>query len=296
MRIKSPTETILCNGTTIRTLLDKIKSNRRGRLKRFFNDANKWQAFVADNERLSVEFRASNSYTVSSLDYSSVKDSLINLYKGSYNFEECRYISDIRNIYRSVRCPYCGQGVCSSLDHYFDKDAFCELSLNVWNLVPSCGDCNFKKLNSKINSPTERFLHPFFDEHFIDGSAMRLYFVHVELFDTPHMFTTTLTPHPDLDDNIKSIVNWHLRNMEIESRNGLIIREELTYWVNKVRNRIARLNSEQLVFDFLQEEYVDEVEFSWRGVVLNSMISNQSNFNTVYLIISNPQFSTNPTV
>jgi len=296
MKIKLPTETVLHHGTTIRTLLESIKSKRRGRLRKFFNDANNWQAFISDNERLSVEFNASNNYTVSALDYSAVKKSILNLYKGSNTLAECRYISKIRTLYKNVRCPYCGQGVCSSLDHYFDKDAFCELSLNVWNLVPSCGDCNFKKLNKKIHSSTERFLHPFFDEHFSEGLAMSLYFVRVELFYFPHIFTTTLTSHPDLDSNTQSIVNWHIRNMGVESRNGLIIREDLTYWVKKVRNRIDRLNSEQLVFEYLQEEYRDEVEFSWRGVVLNSIISNQNNFNTVYRIVLNPEFSTDPTV
>lgn len=296
MKIKNPTETILLNGTTIRTLLEGIKNNRRGHLRAFLEDANNWQAFVADNERLSVDFESSNNYIASATDYSSIRQSLINLYNDSRKYDECKFIPEIRTLYKSLRCPFCGQGVCSTLDHYFDKDAFCELSLNVWNLVPSCGDCNFKKLNNKIDSPTERFLHPFFDEHFANGSEMSLYFVHVELFNSIHMFTTTLTPHPSLDHNIKSVVNWHLRSMEIESRNGVIIREELSYWINKVRKRSARLNSEQLVFDFLREEYEDEIEFSWRGVVLNSIISNQNNFNTVYLIITNPHFTINHTI
>lgn len=296
MKIKNPIETVLNNGTTVRTLLEAIKSNRKGRLRAFLEDAGNWRAFVADNERLSVEFESSNNYIASTTDYSSIRQSLINLYNESRKYDECKFISKIRKLYKSLRCPFCGQGVCSTLDHYFDKDAFCELSLNVWNLVPSCGDCNFKKLNNKIASPTERFLHPFFDEQFANGSEMSLYFVHVESFNLNHIFTTSLTAHPNLDDNIKSIVSWHLRSMEIESRNGVIIREELSYWINKVRKRSAQLNSKQLVLDFLQEEYEDEIHFSWRGVVLNSITSNQNNFNTVYLIISNPQFTTNNTI
>ncbi|HHQ6722086.1 hypothetical protein [Serratia fonticola] len=296
MKIKIPTETVLHSGTTIKTLLEDIKSNRKGNLKRFLNNTNNWQAFITDNERFSVEFNTSNNYICSTTDYSSVRKSLINLYNDSGKYQECKFIPDIRKLYKNIRCPFCGQGVCSTLDHYFDKDTFCELSLNVWNLVPSCGDCNFKKLTSKIDSPTERFLHPFFDEHFTNGLEMRLYFVSVELFNNPHIFILTLTSHPDLDANIKSIVNWHIRKMEIESRNGLIIREEFSYWVNKVRKRIARLNSKQLVFDFLQEEYDDENEFSWRGVVLHSIITDQNNFDAVYLVITDPQFSTTPSI
>lgn len=294
MKIKSPNETVLLNGTTIRTLLESVKENRRGRLRNFFNDANNWRAFVADNERLSIEFKATNDYCASTVNYASVKESLINLYKGSSSFSECKYISDIRKSYRSVRCPYCGQGVCSSLDHYFDKDAFCELSLNVWNLVPSCGDCNFTKLNSKINSPTKRFLHPFFDEYFVDGSAIQLYFIHIELFRNPHIPVLTLIPHPNLDNDTKSVVKWHIEKMEIESRNGLIIRADFAYWVKKVRKKAAKLNTHQLILEFLQDEYEDEIEFSWRAAVLYSIISNYDNFQTFYSLTMDHQFSLNP--
>jgi 5-methylcytosine-specific restriction endonuclease McrA len=294
MKIKTPAETILLNGTTIKTLLEKVKGNRRGNLRAFLNNANNWRKFILDNERLSLEFEATNNYSVSTINYSTVRESLINLYNSSKNYQECSYISDMRDLYKNIKCPYCGQGVCSTLDHYFDKDAFCELSLNVWNLVPSCGDCNFKKLNKRIDSPTERFLHPFFDEHFKNGSEMELYFVRLELFSNTYFYVLNLQAHPSIDDNTKSIVNWHINKMDIASRNGLIIREEFKYWINKVRRRINRLTDEQLVLLFLQEELEDENKFSWRGVVLNSIISDRENFQRAYTIIIDRNFLTSP--
>ncbi|EOX3824856.1 hypothetical protein [Enterobacter roggenkampii] len=294
MKIKPPTEVILLNGLTIRNLLESVKNNRRGRLKSFLNDANNWQEFISDNERLISEFEQSHDYSASVTNYSIIKKPLINLYNSSKKYVECKYIAVMRDSYKNIKCPYCGQGVCSTLDHYFDKDTFCELSLNVWNLVPSCGDCNFKKLNKRINSSTERFLHPFFDEHFKNGLEMELYFVKIELFSNSNAYILNLQAHPDLDENIKSVVNWHVRKMEMGIRNGLIIREDFSYWVNKVRKRITRLNNEHSVLSFLREEYEDENKFSWRGVVLNSIISNNENFMATYSIITDLNYLTSP--
>ncbi|MDU7350587.1 MAG: HNH endonuclease signature motif containing protein [Citrobacter freundii] len=294
MKIKNPNETILLNGITIRGLLENIKHNRKGRLRTFLNDTNNWLTFISDNERLSLDFERTNNYTASTLNYSSIKEPLINLYNSSKKYLECKYISDIRELYRNLKCPYCGQGVCSTLDHYFDKDAFCELSLNVWNLVPSCGDCNFKKLNNKIDSPTERFLHPFFDDEFKNGSEMNLYFVKIELFTNPYIYILDLQPHPNLNANTKSVVSWHIKKMETKSRNGLIIRSDFAYWINKVKKKTNHLSDEQSILEYLREEYESEIDFSWRGVVLNSIISDNENFLAAYKIITNPQFSPPP--
>lgn len=119
-------------------------SNRSGALKTFFSQ-NK-DIFLDDNDRFYTEFSNSNFYRNSQLDYKPVQKSLNNLYKSAADDNEREYIGKMRRLHRQLLCPYCLRSNCRTLDHYFDKVSYSELSLNIWNLVPTCGDCNFKNL------------------------------------------------------------------------------------------------------------------------------------------------------
>jgi len=293
MRIKRPDETVLVGDTTMSTLLETVRANRQRGLKRFLYDEGNWTVFLSDNERLSADFERENNYAPSHLDYSTIRNALINLYDSSSKYDECKFIVDARERYKNIICPYCGQGVCSTLDHYFDKDSFSELSLNVWNLIPSCGDCNFKKLNKKIDSPSERFFHPFFDDFFRAGEEMKLYYVEIEIFPADLLFLLNLKAHPQLDFNTISIVNWHIKSMDTASRNGVIIRNEFRYWANKIRTQVARLSSEELINDYLKAEKSYEIDFSWRGVVINSILASNLNFTRFCTIVNDQNYSIN---
>jgi hypothetical protein len=62
------------------------------------------------------------------------------------------------------RCPMCGQGVVSTLDHYLPKSRYPSLTVTPLNLIPACGDCNKKKLSSAPGAADEAILHPYFDD------------------------------------------------------------------------------------------------------------------------------------
>lgn len=62
------------------------------------------------------------------------------------------------------RCPLCGQGKISTLDHHLPKDQFPLLAVVPVNLVPACGDCNKVKTNAIPNTEGEQTLHPYFDD------------------------------------------------------------------------------------------------------------------------------------
>lgn len=61
-------------------------------------------------------------------------------------------------------CSYCLVNTANQLDHFLPKELFCILSVEPYNLVPSCGPCNLGKLTSWSSKPHERFFHPYFDE------------------------------------------------------------------------------------------------------------------------------------
>lgn len=61
------------------------------------------------------------------------------------------------------RCPFCGLGYASTLDHYLPKNSYPQLSVTPENLVPSCKDCNTGKGSGLPLSAGEQCLHPYFD-------------------------------------------------------------------------------------------------------------------------------------
>ncbi|MCM3441564.1 hypothetical protein AB3Z07_26770 (plasmid) [Metabacillus halosaccharovorans] len=76
-----------------------------------------------------------------------------------------------RDIYLKIRgasprntCPICGQRKVSTLDHYLAQTHYPSLVVAPINLVPSCFDCNKKKLSSKASTHLEETLHPYLDE------------------------------------------------------------------------------------------------------------------------------------
>jgi len=62
------------------------------------------------------------------------------------------------------RCPMCGFGEASTLDHYLPLSRYPEFSVFAVNLVPACARCNQLKGNSVGRTPTEQFLHSFFHQ------------------------------------------------------------------------------------------------------------------------------------
>lgn len=74
--------------------------------------------------------------------------------------------SALKNAAPNSLCPYCGEGQAIELDHYLPKESFAAISVHPANLVPSCGDCNRKKLAYRPSADDPAVLHPYFDTAF----------------------------------------------------------------------------------------------------------------------------------
>ena len=73
-------------------------------------------------------------------------------------------------------CPYCNRQYITSfqrngnsvatadIDHYYPRSQYPLLSMNFFNLIPSCCVCNTRLKGSKKIDPKGRTLHPYFDE------------------------------------------------------------------------------------------------------------------------------------
>ena len=75
-----------------------------------------------------------------------------------------RYYDKILANVKSGKCPICGIGQASTLDHYLAKTLYPTYSVTPDNLIPACKDCNSNKGNSPVNSKLSAPLHPYFDD------------------------------------------------------------------------------------------------------------------------------------
>lgn len=63
-----------------------------------------------------------------------------------------------------ARCPLCGYGEVSTLDHHLPKAHFPALAVAPLNLVPACTDCNKVKNASYPTEAEHVGLHPYFED------------------------------------------------------------------------------------------------------------------------------------
>jgi hypothetical protein len=61
------------------------------------------------------------------------------------------------------RCPFCGFGRATTLDHFLNKANYPWLAIVPANLVPACKDCNQGKGTSRAVSANDQILHPYFE-------------------------------------------------------------------------------------------------------------------------------------
>lgn len=77
--------------------------------------------------------------------------------------EKEKYYDKIMNLAVYGKCPLCGIGQVSTLDHYLAKSIYPTYAVTPINLVPVCKDCNFTKSNTSFSSNSEAPFHPYFD-------------------------------------------------------------------------------------------------------------------------------------
>ena len=56
-----------------------------------------------------------------------------------------KYYDKIKAIPKYSKCPFCGVGIVSTLDHYLPKTKYPTYALTPVNLIACCADCNKNK-------------------------------------------------------------------------------------------------------------------------------------------------------
>jgi hypothetical protein len=61
------------------------------------------------------------------------------------------------------KCPLCGLGYVTTLDHHLPKTDYPALAVTPVNLIPACSYCNKEKLQDIPTCAEEQTLHPYYD-------------------------------------------------------------------------------------------------------------------------------------
>jgi hypothetical protein len=113
------------------------------------------------------------------------------------------------------RCPFCGFGQASTLDHYLPKSKYPLVSVLPLNLVPACKDCNKDKGISIATTAETQCLHPYYDQqHFVNEQWL---FALVGA-TTPANIQFYVNPPIHWDDVSKKRVQAHFNDFKLAGR------------------------------------------------------------------------------
>lgn len=122
---------------------------------------------------------------------------------------------------RENRCPLCGEGLVTTLDHHLPKTTYPLLSVVPVNLIPACRDCNTGKRTTAPVTVGDQTLHPYFDD-FSRHPWLRARLRRPRGNEQPSM-KFFVFPHSDWDDTLTERLRTHLRVFDLDHRYSLLV-------------------------------------------------------------------------
>jgi hypothetical protein len=158
------------------------------------------------------------------------------------------------------RCPLCGIGTVSTLDHYLPKSEFPVFSVTPNNLVPACTWCQTEKLEYYPQTRGGQILHPYFDDFDSDE-----WLVADVVVGSPAGFRFYASPPKHWSAAKRARTSTHLKQLNLP----FLFSSNAGSRLSEIRSRLASLllkGGKDVVRNHLQEELASiEVEHrnSW---------------------------------
>lgn len=200
------------------------------------------------------------------------KDDMVTLYDNNMvKNKEGRKIYDKLMLLAPLnRCPFCGIGTVTTLDHYLPKTEFPTFSVLPYNLVASCKDCNTGKLASYATIQNTQTLHPYYDnfttEQWLFARVLQTSPVSIEFYVNPPITWSQVD---------KDRVQSHFDNYKLDIRFSV-----------EASNVLADLQTEFMMFKssslVIQQElekkatsYYSSYKNSWQTALYQELSQNQ---------------------
>jgi 5-methylcytosine-specific restriction endonuclease McrA len=140
---------------------------------------------------------------------------------GRHIYEALRGTTDKEGRRRDNRCPLCGEGLVTTLDHHLPKNKYPLLSVVPINLIPACRDCNTGKLATVPVKAGDQTLHPYFDD-FSHHPWLRARLRRPRGNEQPSV-KFFVSPHPDWSDTLTERLQTHLKVFDLDYRYSLLV-------------------------------------------------------------------------
>lgn len=182
-----------------------------------------------------------------------LRPDLLDAIHDSYNLtQKTRRLKKIREDLKLnlEKCPYCGVGELTDLDHHIPKSKFKAHSIYPRNLIPSCNPCNKKKSTTAEENPSFQFLHSYFG--ILPEEPFFIATIHMHLYGLAAQFSIIKTTNMDTDEfkrlkfqieklelNIRytaavaTYLSTHKTSIELM---GSISSQALNLWLNKAHS------------------------------------------------------------
>lgn len=164
-------------------------------------------------------------------------------------------------------CSYCQYGQAKTLDHFVPKTLVAALSIDPWNLVPCCLQCNHHLGNGYSTDAEHQLLHPYDMPDL--GRWLQAEVVHA--FPVSVQFTAQ--PSAETDPELRARVVNQFNCLDLAELYAVVSAQDITGISRTLTTHFASATTE-LVSDYLQEladGALDDNENSRRGVVLEAL-------------------------
>lgn len=173
-----------------------------------------------------------------------------------------KYYDAILSNAPSGKCPYCGLGQASTLDHYLPKTSYPQYSVTPLNLIPACKDCNTGKSDFSATIADEQCLHPYFDQDRFDNQQ----WLYAEVIETsPVTISFYIDAPDDWDDVSKNRINFHFSDFRLAQRFSIEAASEaasLKGYLTQISNPTPELIKEHLRMKVVAEYNIQKN--SWK--------------------------------
>lgn len=182
-----------------------------------------------------------------------------------------RIYDELLNSAPKGKCPFCGFGHASTLDHYLPKSKFPFFSVLPVNLVPACRDCNSGTKKTKTASIAEdQVLHPYYDHQ----SFISEQWLFSKVSETsPASITFFVNPPKSWDQISQQRVLTHFIDFSLSKRFSVEAAEELSSLKALLSSYYKGSNAEA-VRECLKERFVIEFSIhrnSWKTAMYHGL-------------------------
>lgn len=141
------------------------------------------------------------------------------------------------------KCPYCGFGHVSTLDHFMSKARYPSFSVLPFNLVPSCSDCNRGK-GAEVLNEHNQIPHPYYEDALIENEKWLFALIEETAPASTRYFVAPPAKWPRL---LAVRIENHFHSLDLASRFSVEAASEMI----SVSDYLTQLSSSELISEYL---------------------------------------------